>query len=60
MLVGTATVTARGTEPVDPSRRGGDFYVATTGDLNLATSGDFFMATDNDQERDRALISTVR
>jgi hypothetical protein len=31
---------------VDPSRRGGDSYLATTGDLHLATSGDFFMAMD--------------
>ena len=31
---------------MDPSTRGGDFYLATTGDLDLATSGNFLMATD--------------
>ena len=46
MLVGTATVTARGAPAVDPSTRSGDFYLATTGDLGLATSGDFLMARD--------------
>jgi hypothetical protein len=45
-LVGTATVTAQGARYVDPSTRGGDFYLATTGDLDMATSGDFLMAMD--------------
>jgi hypothetical protein len=31
---------------VDPSTRGGDFYLATSGDLDLATSGDYRMAMD--------------
>ena len=53
-MVCTATVSGRGTFPVDASARGGDLQMATSGDNLLATNGDivvatredFFMATD--------------
>ena len=45
VLVGTVTVTGRGTLVVDGQREGGDFYLAKSDALELATSGDFFMAT---------------
>jgi hypothetical protein len=44
--VSTATVSGRGTRPVDTSARSADFYLATSGDKIVATRGDFLMATD--------------
>ena len=47
-MVCTATVSGRGTTPVDASARGGDFQLATSGDNRLATNGDIDVATRED------------
>lgn len=44
----TATVSGRGTFPVDGSARGEDFYVATREDISLAIRGDLEVATRED------------
>ena len=44
----TATVSGRGTFPVDGSARGEDFYVATREDILLAIRGDLEVATRED------------
>ncbi|MGH9051958.1 MAG: type II toxin-antitoxin system PemK/MazF family toxin [Acidimicrobiia bacterium] len=42
---------------MDPSTRGGDFYLATSGDLVPATSGDFRTATDKQGLPERSVIA---